>query len=198
MQVKVKQCFEELCGLASPDVKWGIDGCNLPAPAVPLCSMAKVFASFATAADACDSAGVRTNRRTLDQARIFHAMTKYPEMVGGDGRFCTKLMRAFHGELISKLGADGFYAVGIRSSEQMNRLGSRGAMGIAAKIEDGSTEIPYAVVMEILEQLRIGTVEARQELVEFHHLQRLNTAGVVIGQVSLAFEVRPYKDLTTN
>ncbi|KAH6874033.1 L-asparaginase II [Thelonectria olida] len=190
MQMKVKRVFEELCGLNTDDVRWGVDGCNLPAPAVPLRYMAKMYAAFAKAADDCEADRASADSRTRDQALIFRAMTQYPEMVGGEGRFCTRLMKTFKGDLIGKLGADGFYGIGIRSSEQTKRLGADRGIGIAVKIEDGSIEILYAVVMEILEQLEIGSTEMRRELSDFHHLQRLNTAGVVTGQVSLAFNVR--------
>ncbi|KAL1633015.1 hypothetical protein SLS58_011247 [Diplodia intermedia] len=97
-------------------------------------------------------------------------MVGYPELVGGEGRFCTVLMEAFGGMLIGKVGA----------------------LGIAVKIEDGNMEILYAVVAEILEQLQIGTAEMRQQLAVFHHLKRLNTANIVIGKVSLPFKLRPW------
>ncbi|KAK7408782.1 hypothetical protein QQX98_009026 [Neonectria punicea] len=189
MQIKVRSVFEELCGLDADEVRWGIDGCNLPAPAVPLSYMARMFARFARAADAFEADSALAEPRTRLQALIFQAMTSYPEMVGGEGRFCTKLMKTFKGGLIGKVGADGFYGVGVRASEQTRRLGSDGGIGIAVKIEDGSLEILYAVVAEILEQLGIGSAETRQELSEFHHLKRLNTSGVTIGQVSLSFKV---------
>ncbi|KAI5460712.1 putative thermolabile L-asparaginase [Mariannaea sp. PMI_226] len=190
MQLKVRRVFEELCGLNENDVAWGIDGCNLPAPAVPLHYMAKMYAGFASALDDVEVNHASANPRTRHQALIFRAMTQHPEMIGGEGRFCTRLMSSFKGALIGKVGADGFYGIGIRSSKQTKRLGADGGIGIAVKIEDGNIEILYAVVMEILEQLDIGTREMRQQLSDFHYLQRLNTAGVVTGQVSLAFKVR--------
>ncbi|KAK7425043.1 hypothetical protein QQZ08_008319 [Neonectria magnoliae] len=193
MQIKVRSVFEELCELHADEVRWGIDGCNLPAPAVPLTYMAQMFAGFARAADAFETDSTLAEPRTQRQALIFKAMTSYPEMVGGTGRFCTKLMKTFKGGLIGKVGADGFYGVGVRASQQTRRLGSDGGIGIAVKIEDGSLEILYAVVAEILEQLGIGSAETRQELSEFHHLKRLNTSGVTIGQVSLSFKVQACK-----
>ena len=33
-------------------------------------------------------------------------MTRYPELVGGEGRFCTLLMNTFAAALVGKLGAD--------------------------------------------------------------------------------------------
>lgn len=196
IQIRVKQVFEEVSGLDPKYVRWGIDGCNLPAPALPLWALGQTYAVFADAADALDAvqqqlAELSVPERTKYMADVYHAMTHYPEMVAGDGRFCTELMQAFDGALIGKLGADGCYGVGIRASEDTMSLGAEGPVGIAVKIEDGSTEILYAVVMEVLAQLRIGAPETRERLSRFHHLRRLNTMGVTTGHVSLDFKVRP-------
>ncbi|KAH7129798.1 L-asparaginase II [Dactylonectria estremocensis] len=189
MQAKVRQVVEDLC----PDpqsVQWGIDGCNLPAPAFPLYYMAQMFARFASAADDWDRKGPGVSTRTRNSARVFNAMTKYPELVGGSGRFCTKLMEKYQGQLIGKVGADACYGVGIRESEQTRRLGAQGALGVAVKIEDGSLDILYAVVMEVLEQLQIGSADVGSDLDGFHHLKLKNTMDVVTGSVSFAFKVQ--------
>lgn len=195
MQVRVRETVEELCG-EGEEVRWATDGCNLPAPAAPLHTLARNYAKFAAAADEVAAVGeagdVEVDVRKRHMARIFNAMAKHPEQVGGEGRFCTVLMEIFGGALISKLGADGCYGVGVRASEQTRRVGAEGAIGIAVKIEDGSIEILYAVVAELLEQLQIGTPEMREKLAVFHHLKRLNTAQVVTGKVSLPFKVRPW------
>lgn len=190
LQLNIRQAVEDLSGLRGDDVKWAIDGCNLPAPGLPLSSMGRIYAGFAAAADDAQT-DEDTPARTQRMARIFSAMTTYPEMVGGKGRFCSLLMETFQGLLIGKVGADGCYGVGIRASEYTKQLGVEGAVGIAVKIEDGSIEILYAVVAEILEQLQIGTPEMRRGMAAFHRLKRLNTMEVETGQVSFAFHVRP-------
>lgn len=215
MQVRVRRVTEDLAGLGRGDgdrIAWGVDGCNLPAPAMPLTDLARTFAGFAQAADnstvdderkatSVDSGGSGTKvasakERASRMARIFHAMSGYPEMIGGEGRFCTLFMQAYGGSLIGKLGADGCYGVGIRASEQTARLSGGGnsesrALGIAVKIEDGSIEILYVAVMEILKQLGIGNPEIWGKLTHFHHLERKNTMNVVTGQVTPIFEVHP-------
>ncbi|KAM0714781.1 hypothetical protein Q7P37_009245 [Cladosporium fusiforme] len=190
MQAQVKRTFEELSGTESGAVKWGIDGCNLPAPALPLHLIGLVFAKVAAAADQSGAVGNSVPPKTESLARIYNAMTKHPEMVGGEGRFCTALMQVFEGALIGKVGADGCYGVGIRASVDTTALGAEGALGIAVKIEDGSLEILYAVVAEILAQLEIGTPQQRDALTSFHHLKRRNTMDVVTGDVKLAFRLR--------
>ncbi|TDZ24096.1 hypothetical protein Cob_v003507 [Colletotrichum orbiculare MAFF 240422] len=192
MQAKVKQVVAELSGLGEAEVEWAIDGCNLPAPGMPLDSMARMYASFASAADivARDDDASSATERTQRMARVFRAMAEHPEMVGGQGRFCTLLMEAFGGRLFGKVGADGCYAVGVRESDDTRRLGCRGPLGIAVKIDDGSSEMLYAAVPEILEQLGVGGPDTRRRLEHFHHPRRVNTMGVQTGRVTAAFTVR--------
>ncbi|KAJ5173239.1 thermolabile L-asparaginase [Penicillium capsulatum] len=188
IQQRVKRVTEELAGLDTQEVLWSIDGCNLPAPALPLRSLATMYARFADSADQCkESPSVST--RTQAMSRIFHAMAQHPELVAGDDRFCTVLMQAFQGCLIGKVGADGCYGVGIQESAQTVRLGAEGAVGISVKIEDGNLAILYCAVAEILEQLELGTSVIRKSLESFQHPVISNTAGVVTGHVVPAFQL---------
>jgi L-asparaginase II len=155
MQRRVKQVIEQLSGLDAGDVKWAIDGCNLPAPALPLENLARMCVCLPSAADAINRSKT-VSERIHQLARIFQAMTQYPELVGGEGRFCTTLMKLFRGDLVGKTGAEGCYTIGMRESEQTNRLGADGAIAIAVKIEDGNLLALHSSVVEILAQLRIG------------------------------------------
>jgi L-asparaginase II len=188
LQSRVKRVFQELCALESEDVKWGIDGCNLPAPAIPLHYLGRIYAIIAASADQVemDTPG---SARTQELGRIFHAMTRYPELVGGEGRFCTVLMQAFQGTLVGKLGADGCYGIGIRASERTEQLGATGALGISIKIEDGNITILYSAILEILEQLGLRSPETRKELDAFHYPAIFNTAGVITGHIAPAFKL---------
>lgn len=201
MQLRVKKAVEEMSGLCNGKVQWAVDGCNLPAPAMPLCNLALMYARLAEArnqqvqqATLQDTSLLKTEsaRRRRHLARIHESMSTNPDMVGGSGRFCTALMRAYEGALVGKLGADGCYGIAIRappgSSSQYGV--KRHAIGIAVKVEDGNIEALYSAVMEILEQLNIGTKDMRQQLAEFHHPNIVNTAGVVTGSFRHQFEVR--------
>ena len=181
MQIAVQKCMAEICDLPMEGVGWGIDGCNLPTPAVPLDRLARLYAKMASAQDG-NLGG--NDGRELRLAQIYRAMTTYPALVAGEGRFCTLLMEAFEGRLVGKLGADGCYGIGIRASEDTRRLGSSGSVGISVKIEDGNIEILYAAVCEVLEQLDIGSPAVRDKLAAFHHPKKLNTKGVQTGDVS--------------
>ena len=190
MQQRVKRVIEDLCHADDTAVQWSIDGCNLPAPAMPLRYIGQIFASLAAAADVPGTRIDISSERTQNLSRIFHAMSTYPELVAGDGRFCTALMQAFQGNLVGKVGADGCYGVAIRGSDETKAHGADGAIGIAIKVEDGDREILYSAVVEILEQLQIGNPETLRKLESFHHPPRLNTMGVVIGGYWHRYQIR--------
>jgi L-asparaginase II len=191
MQTRVKQTVADVCDLPADAVLWSTDGCNLPTPAFPLDRLARMFAKLAAAQDevTASSAASSVAPRTAALARIYRAMTAYPELVGGVDRFCTVLMQAFDGALVGKVGADGSYAFGVRASAQTARLGAAGALGIAVKIEDGNLAMLYAVAAELLVLLDIGTTEQRAKLEGFHAPKRLNTMGVETGRVAFSVEL---------
>ncbi|KAJ5543594.1 L-asparaginase II [Penicillium sp. DV-2018c] len=188
VQIHVKRVVEDVCGLGEEGALWGLDGCNLPAPAFPLHYLARMNARFAEAADVMARGCVSS--RTKAMSRVFHAMWQHPELVAGEDRFCTILMSAFKGLLIGKLGADGCYGIGVRECESTRLLGARGAIGISVKIEDGDVGVLYLAVAEILEQLKIGDPEMRQALSRFHHRKILNTVNVQTGKFTPCFQVR--------
>ncbi|KXU91361.1 asparaginase [Paraburkholderia monticola] len=192
LQVRVKRTVASVCDLPDEGVEWAIDGCNLPTPAFPLDRLARLFAKLAAARDQ-QEAGAATPPRTAALARIYRAMTSYPELVGGEGRFCTLLMQAFDGALVGKVGADGSYAIGVRASHQTARLGAQGALGIALKVEDGSPGVAYAIAAELLAVLGIGTPDQRAALEGFRAPKRLNTMGIEIGRMGFSIELAAHR-----
>jgi L-asparaginase II len=186
MQKRVYQAVQDLSGLSKENVQWAVDGCNLPTPAMPLPNFALMFARLAEAAESSDAV---SDQRTQHLARIHKSMASYPELVGGEGRFDTDLMRAYGGLLVGKIGADACYGIGIRASQD-DASSKHGAIGVAVKVEDGNLIVLYAAVMEILEQLGIGTSETRRQLRGWHYPKIVNTAGVVTGGFRHFFKVR--------
>jgi L-asparaginase II len=190
MQKRVIELFEDFCGGPSDSLRWAIDGCNLPAPAAPLQSIARIYALFAASAE-----GVATRlspNRAHNAARIFKAMTSHPDLVAGEGRFCTELMRAYNGLLIGKIGAEACYGVAVRQFGD-----AKSPIGIYVKIEDGNINILYSAVLEILAQLGIGMPTISEGLAKFYSPQIRNTAGVVCGSTSHVFQLRPVTTLNS-
>jgi L-asparaginase II len=172
LQLRVKRTVAELCDLPDDGVQWAVDGCNLPTPAFPLDRLARLFMKMANA-----NGEVEDTPRSKALARIYRAMTTYPELVAGDGRFCTALMQAFNGDLVGKVGADASYAIGVRDT------GTRGPLGIAVKVEDGNTTVLYAIVTHVLAQLDIGHETQRAQLAAYGNPPMRNTMGIETGRL---------------
>lgn len=175
LQVRVKRTMAELCDLPEDGVHWAIDGCNLPTPAFPLDRLARLYAKIAAAGS---TPGATPGATPRDKAlgRIYRAMTTYPELVAGEDRFCTALMRAFDGELVGKVGADASYAIGVRDA----------GFGIAVKVEDGNTAVLFAIVTDVLEQLGIGAKTQRDKLGTYRFPPMRNTMGIDTGRLVIS------------
>ncbi|QGZ57272.1 asparaginase [Paraburkholderia acidiphila] len=189
LQQHVKRVVAEVCDLPETGVEWGIDGCNLPTPAFPLDRLARLFVKLA---DAQDQVHTATDSRSQALAHIYRAMTSYPELVAGEGRFCTTLMSAFEGALVGKLGAAGSYAIGVRASAATAAHTGGPALGIAVKIEDGDLTALHATVVEVLRQLGIGTSNQLGQLSKFDAPRVVNTMGVETGYVAPQFTLERF------
>jgi L-asparaginase II len=173
LQTHVKRTMARTVDLADDKVQWSIDGCNLPTPAFPLERLARLYMKIAAAPEGSPL------------ERIYRAMTSHPELVAGEGRFCTLLMQAFGGMLVGKTGADASYAIGVRRDE--------GTLGIAVKVEDGNTSVVNAVVVHVLELLGIGTQPQRDALAAFRNLVVRNTMGVPTGRLDVSFTLHNHQ-----
>jgi L-asparaginase II len=192
MQQRVYRAVEDLSGLGEKDVLWTVDGCNLPTPAMPLPNLALMFAKLADAANLSDHPTKKTlDQRTRHLARIHKSMARYPGLVAGEGRFDTALIEAYGGQVVGKIGADACYAIAVRASPGVDTAGiGHDSIGIAVKVEDGNLDVLYASVVEILEQLKVGTSKVRQSLDGWRYPKIVNTAGVVTGGYKHCFKLR--------
>jgi L-asparaginase II len=161
VQVAARGAFEEVTGETSPG--WGVDGCSAPNFACTVGGLARAMAGFAR-----PGAGARGEA----QRRLVAAMMAHPELVAGEGRACTELMRACEGRAAFKTGAEGVYVAILPEA----------GLGVALKIEDGATRASEAVTAAIL--ARLGVVEAAHPVVErlTAGAQR-NWRGIVTGRI---------------
>jgi L-asparaginase II len=148
IQIEILNTFASMCGVPVEQVAGGIDGCSAPNFAIPLRSAASGFARLSDP----ESGGVSPEARVAACHTITAAMMSHPDMVGGPGRFDTRLMMLTQGRIVSKGGAEAFEGIGILPGAI--RPGSP-AMGIALKIADGDNRqmVRAAVSLEVLRQL---------------------------------------------
>jgi L-asparaginase II len=148
IQKVILQTFAEMCDFPADQIGKGTDGCSAPNFAIPLRNAALGFARL------CDplAGGVKPPERVAACQAITRAMTSHPDMVGGPGRFDTRLMEVGQGRIVAKGGAEGYQAVGLAPG--LLGPGSP-AVGIALKIADGDArgKARTAVALEVLRQL---------------------------------------------
>lgn len=165
LQRAIHQATSRLTGVVEDRLVAGIDGCSAPNYAVPLASLAAAYARLASA-EADPDYGDAT--RTLADA-----MTAHPEMVSGERRSDLALMQAGRGDWVTKIGAEGVQAIGIRSQ----------GIGIAIKVADGHKRGLYPAVVSVLEQLGLVDAAARSILAPWGRRPIRNYRGTPTGEV---------------
>lgn len=164
LQRAIRTAFEEVTGEDSPG--YGIDGCSAPNFATSVAGLARAMSAFARATE--DSARGRA------MVALRTAMAAHPEMVAGEGRACTELMRAMDGVAI-KTGAEAVFVAML----------PRSGRGIALKIADGGTRAAEAAIVALL--ARAGELDPAHPAAQ----KRLggpmtNWRGLVTGETRLA------------
>lgn len=183
VQQRIRRVFGEMCGLEPDQVRVGTDGCSAPNFAVPLQAAATAYARL------MDPEGLSEPRLSACR-RIVAAMTAHPDLVGGPGRFDTRLMQACRGRILSKGGAEGYLTLGIPAGALRPHSP---ACGLALKIADGDRagRAAGAVGLAALSQLgALGPAEldALADLVPPRPVE--NQRGLVVGEVRACFHLR--------
>ena len=159
------------------EIKIGIDGCGVPVFALPLRNLAWAYAKMAVAPDPERMTTVR--QKALH--RLMKAVLAHPEMIAGDQRPCTDLMRAAPGKLFAKIGMEGSYGLAL-----MGR-----GIGIAVKMEDGAPRGLAPTVVEVLRQYGILQGEALGRLKPYGpRIDLCNFRKEKIGAVEPVFRMR--------
>ena len=95
------------------------------------------------------------------------------------------MMRAAKGRLISKVGAEGVYTVGVLPCAEWPT-----GLGLALKIEDGDDHRARpTVVIEALRQLGVLSDESLDAVARYARFPISNRRGDTVGEVRPAFEL---------
>ena len=100
-----------------------VDGCGVACFALPIRNMALAYARL--------------------DGPILEAMMLHPELLAGEGRPCTEMMRAHPGRVVTKVGAEGVYSA----------LLVREGLGVALKVEDGHSLASALAIAAVLAEL---------------------------------------------
>lgn len=166
VQRAVKTAFEEVTQETSAG--FGIDGCSAPNFACTLTGLARAMQFFATA-------NPEGSAREAAASRLTRAMTAFPELVAGEGRACTELMRAMNGRVAVKTGAEAVFVAILPEQKR----------GIALKITDGATRASEAAITTLL--IRLGALDRAHPVVDrlLTGPQR-NWRGLITGEMRRA------------
>jgi L-asparaginase II len=129
LQMAIKNEIEELSGEKVSATS--VDGCGAPLFAISLIGLAKAISNL-----------VQSKEKHYQQ--IVSACMKYPELVAGEGRLTTRMMRAVPG-LFMKEGAEGVQVCALPDGRV-----------IAIKIIDGSWRPVAPIIMEIFKRWGIA------------------------------------------
>jgi L-asparaginase II len=180
VQIAIGRTVSQFSETPIDEIATGIDGCGVPVFGVTVRAMAVMYAKLVAPPPALADA----TRQACQ--RIVAAMIRYPEIIGGKtDRLDTEMMRAAQGRLISKIGAEGVYTVGVLPCEQWPR-----GLGLALKIEDGEDHRARpTVVIDALRQLGVLKDESLAAVARFARFPVRNRRGDTVGEVRASFEL---------
>lgn len=160
------EAFESVTGEVSPG--YAIDGCSAPNFMTTLHGMARAMAFYAAASEGRDA-------RQTAARRLWQAMVAHPELVAGEGRACTELMRACTEPVALKTGAEAFFIAIIPGRK----------LGVAVKIVDGGARGAQCAIAAIL--VRLGVLDADHPAArKFINAPITNCRGLTTGMIKPA------------
>jgi L-asparaginase II len=180
VQQLIAETVSDFADVPPQKIATGIDGCGVPVFGFSVRAMALMYAHLVHPSEhfaplvreAC--------------ARVVAAMIGFPEMVGGaKDRLDTELIRAANGRLVSKIGADGVYTVGVLPCSDWPS-----GLGLALKIEDGDDRRarPPAVI-EALRQFGVLRNSELTALASYSPTPISNRRGERVGEARAAFNL---------
>ena len=142
-----QRCLAEVSrwtGMPAEEIGVAVDGCGVACFAMPLRNMALAYARLPNAEVGSRNAEQGSPFRVPSSAfRVVEAMLRHPELIAGEGRPCTEMMRAHPGRVITKVGAEGVYSAQL----------VREKIGVALKVEDGHSVASALALAAVLGEL---------------------------------------------
>jgi len=158
-------------GVPRHSVGTAVDGCGVVCFALPLRNMAWAYARLSNAERGMANAELMSEpsfRIPNSAFRIVEALLRHPDLIAGEGRPCTEMMRAHPGRVVAKAGAAGVYC----------GLLTREGYGIALKIEDGHGDAAVLAMSAILAELGV-----RPQPEALGSRPIVNTRGETVGEL---------------
>lgn len=158
--------LSDLLGRDARALPFGIDGCALPAAALPVREMAAMMARFA-------AASVTSQARRAAILAVHEAMRAHPDYISGTDQPGVHLARVTKGRILMKTGAEGFLMAYVPQQ------------GLAAvlKIADGEARARVPALIALLSAVGLLDAAEQRELARFAEPPVLNSAGATVGRI---------------
>ncbi len=166
----LQQAIMDVCSLMYeyPKEKMitALDGCSAPIFSVPVYNQAIGYKNLVA------------NQHlppAVQQAckLIIEAMTQYPFMVAGTGRYCTDMMKITAPKVIGKTGAEGIFCMTFTEQQ----------LGVCIKIDDGKMQPQYNVAEALLEASGLFSKEQLSPLHKYAEADLKNFNTLVTGKI---------------
>ena len=169
VQSRIRKTLENLTGEKLIGDVCGIDGCSVPTWAASLTGYARAFAKLA-------NKDQLENERRQAADRLMQACANEPQMVEGEGRFGTGVMRRLGNAAFVKGGAEGVYCAAF--PEQ--------GLGLALKIDDGARRGAEAAAAFVIACVLSNRVKDVNQLMD---LKIRNWRGTHVGDIAASDEL---------
>ena len=130
LQIEIFRLISELLSLPASEIYAERDDCGAPTLFLKLVEIARLYSILSSSENA-----------ELEQ--ISRAMIMHPQLISDSNYFDTEIIKASHGQVISKGGAEGVLCLAKLSE----------GIGLALKVEDGSRRAKHAAGLHLLKQL---------------------------------------------
>ena len=149
----------------------GVDGCGVPAYALPLEKHAMSFATL------LDPSRVKDERLARGIARVVDLMHRFPHMIEGEGTATTALLR--DDTIVAREGAEGMYCFALK----------RERLAFALKVADGDHPTVVRVIQGIPAQLNYDNPALLGELFRLMPRDVYNDNDLKVGHIVDAFQL---------
>jgi L-asparaginase II len=166
VQREVAAAIAAATGAALSEETRSVDGCAIPAYAVPLIALARGFARLGT------GEGLSPARRKA-VARIRAAVAANPLTVAGKGRFDTEVMSLIGARAFTKGGAEGVFCAALPEA----------GLGLAVKADDGAGRAAQVMIASLIRRFGGFDDETAARLQPFVAPRLVNWNGAEVGRL---------------
>jgi L-asparaginase II len=169
----LQQAIKEVCSVMYEYPKeqmiTALDGCSAPIFSVPVYNQAIGYKNLV--------ANNNLPQNIQDACKlIVDAMTHYPFMVAGTGRYCSDMLNITAPTVIGKTGAEGIFCMTFTQQQ----------LGVCIKIDDGKMQPQYNVAEAMLEASGLFTTEQLKPLHQYAASEIKNFNNLVTGEIKVA------------